>query len=396
MTLFDWIWTGVFVTAMALVAYHHVGYPLLLKWYLKRDESPQQPVSMQADDSELPAITMVVPAYNEAQWIAEKIRNIAMLDYPKHKLFVEIYDDGSSDDTLSIAQQTIQEAICADTFFEVHGLSKNQGKVSVINHAMKRVSSDITVLSDVSAMVSIDALRIAAQHFTEQKVGVVNGRYTIYETGSEGEAHYWKYQSDIKYAESIMATAIGAHGAFYAFRTELFEPLPKRTINDDFVLPMNIVSQGFQAVYDNNVIATELEPTSISDDFARRLRISAGNMQQVLFLAKLFHPKFHGVAFAFFSGKGLRLLTPYLLMVALISSLQLLHIPLFAAAVAGQALLYSIGILCWLIPSVAKVKVLQLVHYLLLGHTANLIGGLRYLLQSRAQPHTTVKPLNAE
>ncbi|GAL11026.1 glycosyltransferase SypQ [Vibrio astriarenae] len=75
-------------------------------------------------------------------------------------------------------------------------------------------------------------------------------------------------------------------------------------INDDFIIPMEIVSRGYDAVYDNNVIATEMEPTDLSDDFSRRLRISAGNMQQALFLGKLFHPRFRRVAFAFFSGKG--------------------------------------------------------------------------------------------
>jgi cellulose synthase/poly-beta-1,6-N-acetylglucosamine synthase-like glycosyltransferase len=332
---------------------------------------------------DLPTITMVIPAYNEEQWIAEKIRNVAMLDYPKNKLTVDIVCDGCTDNTAKIAQQTIQEATCAATFFRVHVFDTNVGKVPVINRTVQSVSSELTVLSDVSAIVSIDALMIAQQHFNNPNVGVVNGRYTLFDKGTEGEAHYWKYQSDIKYAESKIATTIGAHGAFYVFRSNLFTPLPDNTINDDFVIPMQIVSQGYDSVYDNNVIATELEPTNIQDDFSRRLRISAGNMQQVLLLANLFHPRFHRVAFAFFSGKGLRLLTPYLMVVALISSIQMVHIPLFQLMLGAQLFLYAIGVCSFIIPQLKSSRVMQLVHYLLLGHIANLIGGLGYLLTSR-------------
>lgn len=392
MNTFDLIWSSLFCLSAALIIYHHVGYPLLLKVYLgvlkRRETNEDNQYASQSTEDEMPSITVIIPAYNEAQWIAEKIRNVAMLDYPKQKLTIEIICDGCTDDTVKIAQQTIQEATCADTFFRVHVHQHNRGKVQVLNEAMRYISSDLTVLSDVSAVVSIDALKIAQHHFTDSHVGVVNGRYTLFEKGSEGESHYWKYQSEIKYAESQIATTIGSHGAFYVFRTALFSPLPANTINDDFVIPMKIVGQGYASVYDTNVIATELEATTIQNDFSRRLRISAGNMQQVILLANLFHPRFRHIAFAFFSGKGLRLLTPYLMMVALISSLQMIHLPIFQVLVFAQLSVYVIGLAGTMIPVINANRVLQLIHYMLLGHAANLIGGIRYLVNdSRKQGH---------
>ena len=83
---------------------------------------------------------------------------------------------------------------------------------------------------------------------------------------------------------------------------------------------MQIVKQGYTAEYETRMVALELEETNTKADFKRRLRISAGNMQQAIELFSLFSPKFKGIAFAFFSGKGLRLLTPYLMIVSLVCS----------------------------------------------------------------------------
>ncbi|MDR9827879.1 glycosyltransferase family 2 protein [Vibrio sp. FNV 38] len=381
----DWIWLTIFTLSSTLIIYHHVGYPYLLKLYLrfrtrKIKKNNERRFEFSHSDYFRPSITVIVPAYNEEQWIAQKIRNLAMVDYPRDKLRVEIYCDGCTDDTVEIAQQTIQEATCADTLFIIHDCEVNRGKVAVINDAMKSVKTDLTTFSDVSAITSIDALLIAERHFENPDVGVVNGQYVLYEAGSIGEEKYWDYQCDMKFAEAKMATAIGAHGAFYIFRTPLFTPLGTSVINDDFIIPMEIVSRGYEAVYDNNVIATEMEPTDLNNDFSRRLRISAGNMQQAMFLGKLFHPRFRRVAFAFFSGKGLRLLTPYLMLAVLFTSLMLSHYSLFLGMAIAQLIVYSVGIACWLIPAANNIKPFQLIHYVLMGHTANFIGGIRYLL----------------
>lgn len=374
---------ALFTVASLLIIYHHVGYPLLLKFLVSRTKpksiTSDRNYKTQHDDKDLPSVSFVVPAYNEQEWIAEKIRNIACLDYPRDKLRVIILCDGCSDDTASIARMTIQEAICSDTLFEIFDDGVNRGKVARINQAMRMVTSDVTVLSDVSALISVDALLVCAKHFQDENVGVVNGTYTLLQAGSEGEEQYWRYQGLIKCAEADLATSIGSHGAFYSFRSKLFETLDDNTINDDFILPMQIVSKGYEAHYETNVVATELEPTDLTQDFKRRLRISAGNMQQALVLLKLFHPKFRAIAFAFFSGKGLRLLTPYLMLICLGTSLALYEVTLFQWLFWGQVSVYLTGILGVAAPVVLKFKPLQLIHYLLSGHTANLIGGLSYL-----------------
>ena len=382
MPLIDLTLIVLFWLSVLMIGYHHFGYPLLLKVVTKRAQPrTKRPLTPQ---DPYPSITLIVPAYNEQQWIAEKIRNCAMLAYPRHRLHIQIHCDGCSDDTAEVARQSIQEMICADTFIEVIEHEKNRGKVAILNPAMQNVTSDITVFTDTSALISFDALMIAREHFANPKVGVVNGKYMLFEAATEGEEVYWQYQNQLKKAEANLATTIGSHGALYMIRTPLFTPLVPNTINDDFVLPMKIVEQGYLSVYDADVISTELEASPGHIDFARRIRISAGNMQQVLLLFRLFNPKFKRIAFAFASGKGLRVLIPYLLLSMLLSSLLLCEHPFYLLLFVAQLSLYLFTAMSY--KKKVRFRPLQWLNYLVIGHTANLIGGLSYVLHRTSKP----------
>ncbi|GAA5644677.1 glycosyltransferase family 2 protein [Vibrio proteolyticus] len=373
------------VCSGVLIVYHHVGYPILLSWYFARHPQ-QQPVDVirgyrcSKKDRKRASVTILVPAYNEERWIADKIRNLATLDYPRDKLTVYIACDGCTDRTVAIAQDTIQEGICDETHFEILDFNKNRGKVAVINDVMSRIQSDITALSDVSALISVDALLVAEQHFKKPAVGVVDSYYRLLQSESTAEEAYWYYQHHVRKKEASLGSALGAHGAFYLFRTHLFEPLQASTINDDFILPMNIVRKGYRTHYADDVMSLEMETTDQSADFRRRLRISAGNMQQLIQLRSLFLPRYKGVAFAFLSGKGLRLLTPYLMLLCIATSALLHDYTLFRTLFFTQLLLFAIAAAGSLIPRLKNWKPINLITYLIAGHLANLLGGLKYLV----------------
>ncbi|WP_406733316.1 glycosyltransferase family 2 protein [Vibrio scophthalmi] len=375
---------ALFFLSASLVIYHHFGYPLLLRWYARNEtvrqfNTPLRYYQPSRADRARATITIIVPAYNEQHWIADKIRNLACLDYPRERYNVIIACDGCTDKTVAIAEETIQEAICSETHFEIINFTHNRGKVALINHLMPNIISDITALSDVSALISIDALLLADHHFHDTNVGVLNSQYQLLASINPSEEKYWRYQSMVQLGEANLGANIGAHGAFYLFRTHLFQPLADNTINDDFILPMEIVRLGYKAIYEPNVVAIEQEPSSANKDYQRRLRISAGNMQQAIHLAGLFMPRYRAIAFAFASGKGLRLLTPYLMITCFVTSVLLSTQPIFALFALAQILLYTIALFCIHFPQHISNKYCQFLAYFVAGHFANLYGGLRYI-----------------
>ena len=291
-----WILALCMFFSIILIIYHHVGYPWLMAHYARK--YPPQPLKLkqrcyqrQRQDDALPTITLIMPAYNEAAWIQAKIDNLACLDYPKSRLKMVIACDGCSDNTAELARNALAKPLCCERPFQLQEYHENRGKVAVLNDIILQQKSDLIVLTDVSSLISIDALLVAAQRFTDAEMGVVNAQYRLWDKTHCGEASYWDYQTQIKQGEAALGATLGAHGACFVFRRHLFQALPDHTINDDFVLPMRIVTQGYKACYETNIVALELESTRLQQDFQRRLRISAGNMQQLIDLRSIFSPR---------------------------------------------------------------------------------------------------------
>lgn len=368
-----------------LIIYHHLGYPLILRWIQNHRTSQviksyNRNYTANDKDKSLPTITVIIPAFNEQKWIADKIRNLCILDYPENLLKIIIACDGCNDNTAEIATLTASETECHQHKIEIIDFKKNRGKVAIINEIVEQSDSDLIALSDVSALVSIDALLIAATRFNDPEIGVLNGHYRLLNPGSTGEEIYWQYQSRIKSSEAALGSTLGAHGAFYLFRRSLFTPLEVDTINDDFILPMKIVASGYRAEYENRIQALELEGSNTNMDQKRRRRIAAGNCQQILRLKNLMLPSYGGVAFAFISGKGLRVLMPFFMLTALIGSLMLSGTYLlFSILSILQLFIYLLaGYQIFFKPEKSN-RIIESIAYLVRGHFAGLIGSLRYL-----------------
>ncbi len=373
---------------VAAFAHHHFAYPVLLRFIARRVRARATAHSFPpAAVVSLPSVTLIVPAHNEAAVIAAKIADIARLDYPREKLTVIIACDGCTDDTVEISQCGA-EHYCAVLDIRVHASPVNLGKVAVLNREIAAARSDIIALSDASAMTEPDALLVAARHFAGANVGVVCPTYRLGAGGSEGERAYWAYQTRIKADEAALGAPIGAHGAFYLFRRSLWTPLPADTINDDVVLPMRIVAAGYRAVYDTSIAGNEIETTRPQQEWRRRVRIGAGNLQQAMRLASLAHPSRPGLAFVFLSGKALRSLIPFLALATFIATLlaSLQGDPVMSAFLFVQLSLAALAVAVVTLRNAEAPRPLAWFGYLAEGHTASFIGAIRYMAGRESMP----------
>jgi len=374
------------LTLWLLVIYHHIIYPFLL---LKFSDTTVKPGSDSTEEkislNSLPGISLLVPAYNEEHYIADKIRNLASLDYANDKLSIWVICDGCSDATEQAARQCMAEPEIQHLNIRLINLENNIGKTAILNRFIPQLPGEIIALSDASAMLSMDALLIAAECFQNTQADIVAASYKLWAPGSAGECAYWRYQSRIKQAEACTGNPIGVHGALYFFRAASFVALPVNTINDDFILPMAMVERGNTAIYCIDIVALELEQSSNDIDHKRRARIAEGNLQQLIHCRKLLHPAFRGTAFNFFSGKALRALMPLILLsqILLCLILGVLSPPFIAVFVLQLGAI----VLAWLslkLDSAFIPKVLKLLFYLINGYRYGLLGSWRFLRAQRS------------
>lgn len=370
----EWIfWTSVLV-----MLYHMLLHPILLIM-IGRIMAKQSELKTQFVARELTEIDIVMPIYNEAHCIVEKLNNLSSLNYPMAKINLYIGLDGCTDESLTL----IEETLAGDKFQKmstiVISFPQNRGKIKVLNDLMCLGDSEVVFLTDASALLPANTIGGLITHFEKSDVGAVSASYQLVQSGQEGESTYWNYQTQIKQAESQLGSVIGAHGSCYALRRSLFTSLPEETINDDFIIPMNIVSQGYRVIYDTEVVALELEGSTTKQDFNRRKRLSLGNIQQVFACASVLQPRYGWVAYNFLFGKVIRALLPLLLALIFISSALLSFNWFYQFAFAMQVFGYGITLACIVMSKEPKNTYLYLIFYVVSGYIAGLIGALQFL-----------------
>ena len=370
-----------FTICSFLIVYHFVGYSFIMSMIVNmwQKDALKNSDSISLTDKDFPSVEIIIPVRNEEKFVIEKYRNVLALQYPRDKLKISFFCNGCTDDSYEKVLSEHNKHKEAINRIKIVNIAERVGKISVINQAVSNSDADIIVLTDVSATIPSDALFQLLKHFQVPAVGVVCPSYRLADQTHLGEISYWNYQTKIKTNESKLGGSFHGHGAFYCFRRELFEPLPSDTINDDVIIPGSIVIKGYRVVYDNSVHALELAPTLPGQDFLRRVRISAGNVQQVFRLIRLLLPRYRWVAFCFFSGKVLRVLMPFCLLVTFASSLLLIGFSgWFAFIFAGQLLLYSAALLRHRNSLLTGNRWMEIIYYFSLGNLAMLRGSIAY------------------
>jgi len=367
-----------FWISAGFAVYVYVGYPILL-WGLQavlRSAPRPQPVE--------PSVSLLVAAYNEAAVIADKIRNSLALDYPAEKLEVVIASDGSKDATAEI----VNSFTGSETGGRVRLLNyeKNRGKMAVLNDAVRELRGDIVAFSDASSMLAADSVRILVQSFSDPHVGAASGVYRLLKKdqahlGSQ-EDLYWKYETFLKVQEARLGAFTGAHGSLYAIRRALY-PFPTvNTINDDFTIPMRILERGYRVAYVPAAVA--YEEAHEMEGFSRRVRITAGNIEQMREFKSLIWPPRPFVLFCLLSHKTGRLLVPLFMVIALVANITLRGQFPYNWLLLGQALFYTLAILGAMVS--LRPKVLRLPYYFCMINSALFAWVYQALRHGRAIP----------
>ncbi|MGH7193915.1 MAG: glycosyltransferase family 2 protein, partial [Candidatus Saccharimonadales bacterium] len=323
-----------FWLSAALVVYAYAGYPLLIFCLGRRR---RQPRVVPSSDAELPTVSLVIAAHNEAEVIEDRLRNALALDYPVDKLEIVIASDGSTDGTNKIVRRF------ADPRVRLLDLSPRHGKAAALNAAVPQVRGELVMFSDANTFWEASAARAIARWFQDPSVGVVCGKLQLVDsrTGNNVDSLYWRYETFLKQCEARLGVLLGANGAIYALRRSLYQPIPEDTIIDDFVIPLSAyLRTGCAMVYDASATAVEETPVQMRSEFGRRARIGAGGFQSIARLRGLLRVRHGWLAVAFVSHKLFRWFAPFALIALVASNLALVGRPEYRILLAGQ-LLYA-------------------------------------------------------
>ena len=329
---------SMFWTALGFIIYTYLGYPLVLKILSRFISVPVEKAAFN------PSVTLIISVYNEEKVIAEKIENSLSLDYPKDRLEIMIVSDSSTDRTDEIAKEYEYQGV------KILRIEGRVGKTSCLNRAVPEAKGGIIIFSDANSIYDKDAIRKIVANFVDNRVGCVTG-YTRYiskgsSTMVESVGLYARLEKKTKELESMLGSCVGADGAIFAIRKELYRPLKVADIND-FVIPLQVVSQSYRTILEAGAYCYEETAKDSHGEFLRQVRITNRTLRAIFNNKDLFNVfRYKLYSIHLISHKLLRFMVPLFMAVMLLSNLVLAwRSLLFKIFLVFQAIFYGSAML---------------------------------------------------
>ncbi|REG89764.1 glycosyltransferase family 2 protein [Winogradskyella sediminis] len=370
---------------LIIIIYTYVGYGVVLYALVKIKRLFKRKTEDTFSADEWPEVTLLIPAYNESDYVSQKMKNTMQLNYPSDKLKIVWVTDGSNDGTDARLKQYDN--------VELYHKDERKGKINAMNRVMPFVKTPIVIFSDANTDLGKDSIIHIVNCFKDAKVGCVSGEKRIVDKTSDaaagaGEGLYWKYESMLKKWDAELYSAVGAAGELFAIRTELYQEVEQDTLLDDFIISLRVAQQGYTIQYNPEAYAIETASANVKEELKRKVRISAGGIQSVIRLHALLNIFKYGVlSFQYISHRVLRwTVTP-------LSLLLLLPISAILAANVGfsslhfyslffwaQLLMYVCALLGWLLENNAtSVKILFVPYYFFIMNLSVVLGFFRFI-----------------
>lgn len=373
----------IFWICLFLVFYTYIGYGLLLYvlLLLKRTFGRKPPVLTLPADDQLPAVTLMICAFNEEEVIKEKMENIRQIDYPRDKFCVMWVTDGSTDRS--------NQLLSAYDDVTLVFSPERRGKAAAMQHGLQENKAELVVFTDANTMLNTNSIREIVRLFMDERVGCVSGEKRVAaradgEVAAEGEGLYWRYESTLKRWDSELYSAMGAAGELFAVRMSHYRAAPSNALLDDFMISMLMVEDGHRIAYTSEAYAVEYGSANMHEESKRKRRIAAGGLQSIWWLRSLMNPlKYPVASFLFVSHRVLRWsVTPFAMLALIPLNVALILMgcgTVYTVIGVLQALFYAAAAMGWLLDKLERKSKLLYVPYYFMFMNVNVFRGISYL-----------------
>jgi len=230
-----------------------------------------------ASEEDAPAMTVLIPAYNEGAMVEDTIASVAAARYPRERLQVIAIDDGSTDDTWRHIRHA---ALRFPGLVTPIRLPVNQGKRGALAEGFRRATGEVIVTVDSDCVIEQGALLAIAGPFRDPQVGAVAGKVAVHNRRSSliPRMLHVRFILSFDYlrsAQSVFRTVYCCPGALAAYRTSVVRRvLPgwerqvflgaRCTYGEDRALTNDILAAGYDTVYQRSAVVHTVVPETYS------------------------------------------------------------------------------------------------------------------------------------
>nr|WP_294817291.1 glycosyltransferase [uncultured Sphingomonas sp.] len=243
-----------------------------LAWFQSRRRRPEPPAFE-------PAVSVIIPAYNEERVIAQSIARALASDYPALQIIVA--DDGSQDRTSAV----VAESFGTDprvTLLTLH----NGGKAATLNRALRHATGEVIIALDADTQFEPATIRRLVRWFADPRIGAVAGDARV--GNRVNLVTRWQAIEYIT-AQNLERRALagfdamtvvpGAVGAWRRIAIDSVGGYPEDTLAEDQDLTIAVQRAGWRVTYDPRAVAWTEAPESFKALARQRYRWAFGTLQ---------------------------------------------------------------------------------------------------------------------
>jgi len=250
-----------------------------------------------------PAVSIIIPTYNEAEVISKKMADLQALNYPKDKLQIVFVDGGSTDGTAELIENSAKDSGLSVAIVQ-QGRRKGFNKAVIEGFA--KTTGEIVCITGAETEYDPEALNIMVEQFNDPRVGAVTGKSPFDIKGEISAAR-----------RNIVARLVK--------KAELSE---KGCI--DCCISFQAKMDGYTTAYEPKAAYYELSPKSIRDSFKQQIRRAATLIENMMaFKDMILNKKFGAFGMLIMPAHFLMLvILPFLLLIGSIGMAMIIILDL--------------------------------------------------------------------
>jgi cellulose synthase/poly-beta-1,6-N-acetylglucosamine synthase-like glycosyltransferase len=365
-----------------LAVFSYFIYPLVLKLNSLSGAKRVKPDA----SSPLPAISLIITAYNEEHRIEKKINNSLELNYSGPFMEIIVASDCSDDKTDEWVQSYANRGV------KLVRAQERLGKENAQLAAISIAQGDILVFSDVATEIPSDAIEHLIKYFSDPDIGAVSSedRFISQDGSIAGEGAYVKYEMWLRQLESMQAGLVGLSGSFFAARKSVCQSWDIYSPSD-FNTALNTAKAGLRAVSAPDVLGYYQDLKDPAKEYARKVRTVIRGMTGLWRHKEVLNIGAMGFfAFQVLSHKLMRWLTPwFLLSTFILNALTANNGFIYSLAFLLQLFFYGCALAAHFLPELRNIGPIKIIYFFVQVNIALLDASLKF---SSGQRMTTWKP----
>ena len=278
------------------------------------------------DPDYTPGVTIIIPCFDEEEWIQRTIHSCINQDYPVDKLEVIVVDDCSNDRSAERVQEMIAELKAADTNESAYRVSErirflqqpqNLGKRDAMARGAKEAKHELLVFVDSDSFLDPFAIRNIVQPFKDEEMGGVSGRTDVANTYTNALTKMQAVRYSIafrvmKAAEGYFDAATCLSGPLSCYRKDLVLKYmdawlnqrflgQKATFGDDRSMT-NFILRHNRTTYQDSAVCMTIVPRSYSVFLRQQMRWKRSWLRESLIASRFMWKKEPFMSLGFYMG----------------------------------------------------------------------------------------------